>query len=331
MAERVLLFFREVTLQQPLTRRSRRQTSARQGHSFQQGQQQDCGDRITKMTNGTTINDKFQHYCVLFADILNQAEKVDRLRHVPNDQSPLPAYIEKLRQTAGVIVSVAGKFSKTFNELKQIPQSFKKTPEAFKKDFIARTSHPISRQLFSDSMLYFLPVDTEDGQCPEWAIYKIFFAAYAMYLDALITENPLRGAITFGYAGVFGENGLYGPALLDAYRLESNSARYPRIVVQSSFVQELRARARMSAPEDIQANISAYFSEKCLKLLVQDADGLYVIDPQNSDYREDHKGVREEALRFVNRELVRFQSIGSAKLAGRYQELSRLLSPERSE
>lgn len=269
---------------------------------------------------------KFQQYCILFADILNQAEKVDQLRNIPNDQSQLPSYLDKLRETAGVIISIAKIFAANFEELDTIPQRFSNTPEEIKNDFVARTSHPVLKQLFSDTMLFYTPLNREEGQCPEWAIYKLFFAAYTTYLYAIKTENPLCGAITFGYAGVFGENGLYGPALMDAYRIEANLARYPRIVVATSLVYELKTIARQNAPKDIQTNMSAMFSKKCLDLLKQDADGLYVIDPQNSEYREVHKETREKSIRFVNRELVRFQSLGNAKLAGRYQELLRLLT-----
>ena len=88
-----------------------------------------------------TENFRFQHYCVLFADILNQTKKVDQLRNVPSDDSQLPSYIEKLRQTAGVLVTIAKVFETTFDSLKQVPQMFSKTPEEFKNDFIACTSH----------------------------------------------------------------------------------------------------------------------------------------------------------------------------------------------
>jgi hypothetical protein len=278
------------------------------------------------MTYKLTINYKFRHYCVLFADILNQAEKLDQLRNVPNDEGQLPSYLEKLRQTAGVNFSIAQIFSKNFELLDQVPQRFSKTPEVFKNDFIARTSHPISRQLFSDSMLYYLPLSEEDGQCPEWAIYKLFFAAYTTYLFALGAENPLRGAITFGYAGIFGENGLYGPALLDAYRIESSLARYPRIVVETSLIQKLRTSANQHLPKDIQVKLSAYFSKKCLELIVEDSDGLYVINPQNKEYQDIHEELREKAKRFITSELIRFKSQGNYKLSSRYQDLLNLFS-----
>jgi hypothetical protein len=281
------------------------------------------------MTDQLTVNYKFQQYCVLFADILNQAEKIDQLRNVPTDKDQLPSYLEKLRQTAGVNFSIAQIFNKNFELLNQVPQKFSKSPEAVKNDFIARTSHPISRQLFSDSMLYYLPLSEEQGQCPEWAIYKLFFATYTTYLYALEVENPLRGAITFGYAGIFGENGLYGPVLLDAYRIESSLARYPRIVVETSLIKKLQASANQQISKDIQTKLSAYFSKKCLELIVEDSDGLYVIDPQarhNKEYQKIHEELREKAKRFITSELIKFQSQKNYKLSGRYQDLLNLFS-----
>ena len=283
------------------------------------------------MTKILTNNYQFREYCVLFADILNQAEKVDQLRNVPdpNDVGQFPVFVDKLRQTAGVIVAMAQIFNEAFDSLEGRRQKFSTLPADARDDFISRTLHPIDRQLFSDSMLYYLPLYQEEGQCPEWAICKLFFAAYTTYLFGLQAEHPLRGAITYGYAGVFGENGLYGPALLDAYRIESNLARYPRIVVATSLVHELQSRASKLTPKEIQTIMSAHLSQKCLQFIAQDTDGLYVIDPQgrhNSEYREIHKEPLEKAIRFVNRELVRFQSLGDAKLTSRYYELLMLLS-----
>lgn len=281
--------------------------------------------KTTIMTDAVQKKYRFQKYCVLFADVLNQAEKVDRLRDLPQDEAELPLYLENLHQTAGVIVTIAQAFKVNFDELDQITQRLTKTPEKFKKYFDTHTRLPIFRQLFSDCMLYYVPLQNEKEQCVEWAIYKMLVASYNVWLYALETGNPLRGAITLGYAGIFGENGLYGPALLDAYKIESNVAQYPRIVVATEVVQELTARANIPGI-DINLNMSAYFSKSCLELLTQDADGLYVIDPLNSMYRDAHKEVREKATQSVNNELVRFLSRGDAKLAGRYQKLLRLLS-----
>lgn len=207
----------------------------------------------------------------------------------------------------------------------RITQRLTKTPEGFKIYFEKHTKLPILRQLFSDCMLYYVPLQNEEEQCIEWAIYKLLVASYNIYLFALGTGNPLRGAVTLGYAGIFDENGLYGPALLDAYKIESNLARYPRIVVATEVVQELNARANTPG-RDIDSNMSTYFSKRSLELLAQDTDGLYVIDPRNSMYHNAHKEVREKATQFVNHELLRFKSLGDAKLAGRYEELLRLLS-----
>jgi hypothetical protein len=97
--------------------------------------------------------------------------------------------------------------------------------------------------------------------------FGVLLAARSLYIRLLFGGILCRGAIARGltyHAGrvVFGE----GPIL--AYKLESQAAVYPRIIVTDEVNQTLAAR-------DAHSRLNIKFSS----MLAQDNDGLWFIDP----------------------------------------------------
>ena len=84
-------------------------------------------------------------------------------------------------------------------------------------------------QQFSDSIVIYCKEDPAD-------LSQMFFMI--RYLQDRLWEKEicLRGAITIGdmYWPTAGENIVLGPAMIEAYKLESGSATYPRILISQS-------------------------------------------------------------------------------------------------
>jgi hypothetical protein len=74
-----------------------------------------------------------------------------------------------------------------------------------------------------------------------------------------------RGAVTHGLL-VHTPEMLFGPALAEAYLLESKAALYPRVILHRDIIRLARKSGEKASVEDIRS------------LLVKDSDGMYYID-----------------------------------------------------
>jgi hypothetical protein len=71
-------------------------------------------------------------------------------------------------------------------------------------------------------------------------VWTVLVATAAMAFIATADQIPIRGAIAAGPALDLFKNEAYGPALLDAYRLETTVAEYNRIIVSVSLLEYLQ-------------------------------------------------------------------------------------------
>lgn len=97
--------------------------------------------------------------------------------------------------------------------------------------------------------------------------YSVMASARLLYLDLLRHGILSRGAITVG--AVFHKGRIvFGGGLVDAYKLESTGAVYPRIIVPGKFRYDLE-----------QSDASHGYNIKFAHGLAQDSDGLWYVQP----------------------------------------------------
>jgi hypothetical protein len=108
------------------------------------------------------------------------------------------------------------------------------------------------------------------NQFPQASIALELFSL-AMGQEALLRKYGVivRGGVTVGLARA-SRGLLYGPAIVQAYLLESKQAKFPRIIVHESVLDALKSQAT----ED-QAPV---FRDSGERVLVKDADGQWFID-----------------------------------------------------
>ncbi|MCX4034149.1 MULTISPECIES: hypothetical protein [Aeromonas] len=87
----------------------------------------------------------------------------------------------------------------------------------------------------------------------------------------LIARGMLcRGAVTIGKF-IHTDHYLFGPALVEAYTLESKAAMYPRVILESSVIDAgIENKSSHHTPNQEKEYVQA--------LLEQDSDGMYYID-----------------------------------------------------
>lgn len=119
--------------------------------------------------------------------------------------------------------------------------------------------------IFSDSIVISYPDDTDCGYA-YWILHEIMFIQIFLMNFGYIS----RGGVTFGK--VFHKsNVVFGPAMIKAYELESESAIYPRVIVSDEFLSF--AKRNCSPQNSIKEEHKYIFS-----LLKQDTDQNYFID-----------------------------------------------------
>jgi hypothetical protein len=191
----------------------------------------------------------FQNRYVAFVDILGFRSIIERMREEPRP-------FRTIRDTLKIVARQATTLNKYRSEFnKQRRARLSKGGVSFVGDM------HLEMTVFSDS---FVISDTS----PAWHVLAAVQAVASRFLEEGILT---RGGVVRGAAYHRGQV-LFGPAINEAYQLETEVARYPRIVV---------------APDVVQA-AWGYHSGLCReKLFVEDADGCWfinVLSPKLSDW-----------------------------------------------
>lgn len=120
--------------------------------------------------------------------------------------------------------------------------------------------------MLSDSIVLSVPLDphaVRQGLREGFDLASHF--AYIFLEEGVLT----RGGLTIGDI-YHNENVVFGPALNRAYELESELAKYPRIIIDDCLRTELMSF--------VKSTVAPYGQEQVLKLIRQDFDGLYHVD-----------------------------------------------------
>jgi hypothetical protein len=169
-------------------------------------------------------------------------------------------------------------------------------------------------------MLYFMSLNEQEGAVPTIRLHDLLRAAASICAGGLADGNPARGGIDIGVAANFPRIGIYGPALYNAYELEANIAKYPRVVIGATLKHYLLESSK-DPTQTKEAAVRRTFADKCLELIYEDEDGVTSIDYAGKAMKDMYPGFKEIIIRatdFTKRELNRFQAEGNEKLSVRY-------------
>lgn len=147
-------------------------------------------------------------------------------------------------------------------------------------DYKFHESYKTQVTTFSDNIVISYPADNIDN-----LLYVLWDVLY-LQIYMVGKDTLLRGGITIGKI-IHNSEMVYGPAMNDAYRLESEIAIYPRIIIDDNKIIELIDEF--------------YDSDKCKvieKMLNFDIDGCFYID--YLDQREEIDEIGDEYFEFLS-------------------------------
>jgi hypothetical protein len=237
-------------------------------------------------------------YALSFIDILGQANALKQL----NDESLSPDEVKKI-------------IDNTYGKVKKFREVFSKTFAVVIKRSLGDgdlDSNELKSDSFSDLIIHYVSLKTEQKQLPLKGIYTLMLATGGSFLQMLSDGIFVRGAIEIGRGiehQISGSNELYGSALSNAYQLEQQ-AGYPRIVIGEKLYKHLVGVAD-AKPNSKKEEINVGYAKSCLSMIVQDCDEQYVLNYLSKEFpqyeaciEKAYEHIKVEANRIFDKETL---------------------------
>jgi hypothetical protein len=183
----------------------------------------------------------------------------------------------------------------------------------------------VKTQYWSDGFVRFVRLDDPGIRCPMNGVTEILqFSGYFCLLG-LAQRHPVRGAIDIAWGVELPHSGLYGPAVANAYELESEVAQYPRIVVGQRVVGFLEAQLA-NTRDDPFTRANRTWAGLCRDMLLKDDDGHWIVHYLGAAFQylvthTTHRFIYDKARAFVVDQLGEHQKSKNNKLGARYGRL----------
>lgn len=249
------------------------------------------------------------NYCVCFLDFLGQKELLKGEGLMPSNRDEALA-----------------KFQTTLTAVRKLHEY----AGAFLGGDLQDNS--VGLQRWSDGVVVYTALGGPNEPRATGSVHSLFTFAAAMLIFGLAAESPLRGGIEVSWGVELYEGELYGPAVANAYLLESEIAKYPRIVVGPRVLTYLRSHGA-DPRETEQSRLNRGFAQECLSMLSSDEDDCAVLNYfgwvlANRQILPDEQDLIRRARLFVASQLQTHIDNGNETLRARYEWLIRYLSAQ---
>ncbi len=263
------------------------------------------------------------NFAVAFIDILGQKREMGKCGPLSENQEEAKAlairFYRKIRNLQDWFNDFH-KYSKQEPDLSQVP-------ERFRDEFRAGMKTEIKFQRFSDGIMSYVPLSTELVTTPLNGIYGLLATCGSICLMSLAHAQPIRAGIELSWAveskSDFGDE-LYGCAVACAYALESEVAKYPRMVVGKELIEYLQQMQKIQIRSKLD-EVARSMSDLCLSILSRDKDGQWIVDYLNPHFRNANPEIideyRKQAFEFINDQIRLFSENKEEELMRRYQML----------
>ena len=259
-------------------------------------------------------------HVVAFVDVLGQRARLETLNGLePTTDRNDPRW-RVLDEGADQVQLLRDAFVHAFDEAQRPPSD---VPDVYRKRPHNLRRFTYSLRVFSDCVVISVPIHQEPPSSLAVAAMGLFATLYSVAVVMLIGFShgiPTRAGIDVGpgLTGVLDEE-VYGPVLLNAYRLESEMAEYPRAVVGQGLLAFLDALARLQREPDQESARAARLALDCkAKLLCADPDdGLTMLHLLSPFVAIESHPARE----WVHKQYESYLENGNEKLKERYRRL----------
>jgi len=228
-----------------------------------------------------------QNYIVTLIDILGQKNILDEHRFLTETtegralletKGGQDKFKEIQEATYDRVLELRSNFEYALRVFSESVQNIPKvTPE--ERSIIEDLAKPIPYQFFSDTIIVYAPLVSENELKMRYRIASIISACTNIMLVSFARGTFFRGGIEIGAGTEFpnGE-GIYGLVLNDAYYLEHKIAGYPRIVVGNKLRELIQCKERKPVYSKFCHDVNDRLDKLCNSLITKDKDGRFIID-----------------------------------------------------
>ncbi len=268
------------------------------------------------------------YHLALYFDILGQKEKIRELQDLPTDDAKKEEVVRILKETAGVVIGTRNLFKRYFESALKEREVPSELPKNLQAEYLAATRAEVNFRKFSDSLIITVPLHNNNEHCtPMNGVYFALTSACVMLLTCLAAKHPIRGGIDVGVCIDIDTDEIYGAAIERAYTLESKFADYPRILIGNELLNYLNMISNQN-PKTRPGIIAKELAKKCLKLIIVDSDGQYMLhflhesiwEIEDATYNFDELVIKP-AYEFVKENYNIYMQQEKRKLGSRYGRL----------
>jgi hypothetical protein len=272
----------------------------------------------------------FGYYLVAFIDLLGQKEAMAKFKGLPADSSgeEYQEFVTAVKASIGAIHNLQQSYKDFFSAYLNDEAPEPDLPEQMRGLYRKCKNTDIKFQHFSDGLVIYAPLMENKNLRPISSVYAILAASASLILMSLARKQPIRAGVTVGLGAELNENEIYGPVVAEAYKLESEVAQYPRLVVGDELCAYLEhfKYEPVKEPKVLQ-EYDLELSEVCKGFLARDFDGYPIVSYLGDFFREKVAGheLNKEMIKmardYITSSLMRFQKEKNSKLAIRYNLL----------
>ena len=271
----------------------------------------------------------FGFYAVAYLDILNQSSYLKAIDYFPKDEEELNKFIKQGKESYGVLLQLRKMLVDFFKMYNKPLIDISTLSEDARNTFNEMSEISIEFQGFSDCVAIYAPTAKGDGKNVNINnIYGIMTACACTMLGFLATGKCIRGGIDIGMGTIIFDKEFYGPALLRAYKLESEIAQHPRIAIGHGLLNFIHSTLQKADLNSTEGKYIHSLANTCMQMISTDYDGWPILDYLGGGFnkivrREPKSKLVEDAYRFILEEKQRQLNRMDLKLYYRYCALQR--------
>jgi len=266
-------------------------------------------------------NLKVSNYAAVFIDILGQRDSMKGCGLVPDNKDDFLAVAKK---SIGVISQLHSSFNTFYESLTKATMNLK-IPEEHRDKYSHLQAATLKFQRFSDGLVVFISLAEDSTHSPINGVYGLIASSGSLCLLGLAGKNPIRGGAEIAWGVELNESELYGCVVAKSYELESEVAKYPRIILGDEIINYLQVLSQ-NMEKDINSQYRKKMAETCIEMVCETPDGNHMVDFLGEGFRKYIAStldatVYNEALSYVEEQLAHWRNEKNSKLTGRYKTL----------
>jgi len=309
------------------------------GMTQEEFERMDSGDDLMEPHREESV--KFLDYIVAYSDLMGQRDKLNQLRRTPTNEQEQEQFNKNVSQTYAPVRYIREGLRMSAEIFKSVPPAYIGVTVAGPESDILRKKVESDLQLhfYSDSFAVTCRYSNDDDNPRIQHVFNLLSTLSFMIITSLGNDTPVRGGVEIGKAFEWHEGadvGIYGPVMLDANKLESEIAWYPRIVIGEKLSESINNWNEKLTNGDCYYADYKEIIEFCNRMIWIDKDGIPTLDYLGPEIFCRAKWVPEVMERvksgweFVNRKYENFKNDKGSQIALRYYLLKEYYSSRMS-